>query len=177
MKTHGGNYRWKIRQETQYFTIASLANRGSRVGSLTEFFQFKLAVVVAEEPKQVAWKARSRLRLTGVRNRLEAILDASYLGLPYFSDEETALLKSTIIEPEAKHYNYKLKKKSQNEARKTTLEMLIEEDLKEKLERRMKKRVDSGDFRACAAHDLAPILEKAFDINPKHLANDTGFSK
>ena len=42
------------RQKTQYFTIASLANRGSRVGSLTEFFQFKLAVVVAEEPKQVA---------------------------------------------------------------------------------------------------------------------------
>ncbi len=34
---------------------------------------------------------------------------------------------------------------------------------------RMKKRVESGDFRVCAAHDLEPIFEKAFGIKPKEL--------
>ncbi len=39
----------------------------------------------------------------------------------------------------------------------------------------MKKRVDSRDFRVCAAHDLAPIFEKAFEIHPKQLDKDSKF--
>ncbi|KAG4435429.1 hypothetical protein IFR05_009103 [Cadophora sp. M221] len=56
-----------------------------------------------------------------------------------------------------------------------TLEMLIEEVLTERLERRIKKREESGDFRVCAAHDIAPILEKALEINPKQLSRDKIF--
>lgn len=44
---------------------------------------------------------------------------------------------------------------------------LMEEILNERLNRRMKKRVESGDHRVCAAHDIAPILEKALGIKPK----------
>jgi len=39
----------------------------------------------------------------------------------------------------------------------------------------MKKRVESGDYRVCAAHDLAPIFEKAFNIKLDDLAKDDGF--
>jgi len=39
----------------------------------------------------------------------------------------------------------------------------------------MKKRVESNDYRVCAAHDLAPIFEKALDINPKELARNKEF--
>jgi hypothetical protein len=39
----------------------------------------------------------------------------------------------------------------------------------------MKKRVQSSDFRVCAAHDLAPIFEKALDIKPKELERDCDF--
>jgi hypothetical protein len=44
------------------------------------------------------------------------------------------------------------------------LKALIEETLNERLERRMKKRVESGDFRVCAAHDLAPVLRRLLGL-------------
>jgi hypothetical protein len=47
--------------------------------------------------------------------------------------------------------------------------------LDERLNRRMKKRVESEDYRVCAAHDLAPIFEKALGINPKELAKSQEF--
>jgi hypothetical protein len=50
-----------------------------------------------------------------------------------------------------------------------TLKTIIEETLNGWLERKIKKHVESD---ICAAHDLAPILEKAFDIEPKELAKD-----
>ena len=39
----------------------------------------------------------------------------------------------------------------------------------------MKKRVESGDYRVCAAHDVAPVVEKALGISPKDLKNDRQF--
>lgn len=53
--------------------------------------------------------------------------------------------------------------------------MVIEEILSERVEGRIKKREESGEFRVCAAHDLAPILEKALGIDPKALAKDREF--
>jgi hypothetical protein len=52
---------------------------------------------------------------------------------------------------------------------------VIEDTLKERLERRMKKRVSSKDFRVCAAHDIAPILEKALGVKEKDLMRDKEF--
>lgn len=39
----------------------------------------------------------------------------------------------------------------------------------------MKKRVQSGDYRVCAAHDVEPILEKALGMKSKDLERDQGF--
>ncbi|KAI9833203.1 MAG: hypothetical protein M1819_003826 [Sarea resinae] len=93
------------------------------------------------------------------QSRLERVVDASYLGLPYFQPEEVAQLKATTV----------------NIREQKTLETLIQETLDERLNRRMKKRVESRDFRVCAAHDMAPIMEKAFDIKPKDLERNEEF--
>lgn len=49
--------------------------------------------------------------------------------------------------------------------------------MNERLERRLKKRVESGDFRVCAAHDLAPVIEKAFGVKEKELARSERFKE
>jgi hypothetical protein len=90
--------------------------------------------------------------------RLDDIIDSSYLCLPYFSADEVAQLKATTVHNDTKR-----------------LEDVIQETLNERLQRRMKKRVQSGDFRVCAAHDLAPIFEKALNIKPKDLEGDRDF--
>lgn len=89
--------------------------------------------------------------------RLDRIVDASYLGTPYFTEEEVARLKATTL------------------ATGKTLEATISNTLDERLNRRMKKRVESDDYRVCAAHDLAPIFETAFNIKPKDLAKNRDF--
>lgn len=88
--------------------------------------------------------------------RLEQVIDPFYLGLPYFKEDEAEALKNATIQDK-------------------TLMHLIEESLAERLNRRDKKRASSGDYRICAAHDIAPIFEKAFGIDPKRLANDGQF--
>lgn len=88
--------------------------------------------------------------------RLETVVDVSYIGLPYFKPEEAEMLKSMMFDGK-------------------TLGSLIEVTLQERLEKRMKKRVESGDYRVCAAHDVAPVLEKVFGINPKLLAKNKTF--
>jgi hypothetical protein len=57
----------------------------------------------------------------------------------------------------------------------TTLAEVIEETLTERLERRMKKRVEGGDYRVYAAHDVAPILEKVFGAEEKDVMRDKEF--
>ena len=90
--------------------------------------------------------------------RLECVADSSYLCLPYFNVDEVAHLKATMV-----HNNTK------------KLEDVIQETLDERLQCRMKKQVQSGDFRVCAAHDLALIFEKAPNIKPKDLERDRDF--
>ena len=89
--------------------------------------------------------------------RLDRVVDASYIGMPYFTSDEVAILKNTVVEGDR------------------PLEVVIKETLSGRLERRIKKRVGSGDYRVCAAHDLAPIFEKAFDINIKDSATNREF--
>ena len=90
-------------------------------------------------------------------SRLETVIDPSYIGEPYFNSDEAGKIKGARLNGDK------------------TLSVLIEETLNERLERRMKKRVESGDYRVCAAHDVAPILEKALGIKPKDLERDQVF--
>ncbi|THX20668.1 hypothetical protein D6D17_00519 [Aureobasidium pullulans] len=91
--------------------------------------------------------------------RLETIVDISYLSTPYFNESEVTQLKSTLLSTGK------------------TLEETIEQTLHERLNRRLKKRQESNDYRVCAAHDLAPIFEKAFGLEHKQLARDVEFLK
>lgn len=97
---------------------------------------------------------------TDSRDRLELIIDPSYIAAPYFEPPEIEKIKSFIPD-----------------GRETTLGQLIESTLDEKLNRRMKKRVATADYRVCAAHDLAPVFEQAFGIRPKDLHKDREFVK
>ena len=83
--------------------------------------------------------------------RLDSIVDASYIGLPYFTPKEVGLLKSTRIPISAlsgnNNWNPKVSKsKSQPETSKAkeeeykTFDVIIEETLNKSLERRLKKR-------------------------------------
>lgn len=89
--------------------------------------------------------------------RLDSIVDASYIGMPYFQPEEVERIKSTVVNANQ------------------TLEEAIRETLDERLERRIKKRAESGDYRVCAAHDLAPVFERALGIKPKDLGKNVDF--
>jgi hypothetical protein len=90
------------------------------------------------------------------RERLETVTGLSYIGSPYFNDDETTAIKNTVVHGQ-------------------TLAQIIEQELQTRLERRNKKRVDSGDFRVCAAHDLAPILATTLGTNLKQLDKDKRF--
>lgn len=78
-----------------------------------------------------------------------------YIGAPYFSMDEATKIKSTNVDG-------------------TTLSEIIEKTMQEKLKRR--KRTEAQDFRPCAAHDLAPLLERAFDIKHKKLDKSKHFN-
>ncbi|GIJ91236.1 hypothetical protein Asppvi_010201 [Aspergillus pseudoviridinutans] len=91
------------------------------------------------------------------RERLETVTDVSYIGPPYFNVDEATAIKNTVVHGK-------------------TLAHIIEQELQERLERRSKKRVDSGDFRVCAAHDLAPILAAALGTNLRQLDRDKRFA-
>lgn len=56
------------------------------------------------------------------------------------------------------------------------LAQAIEEEVQTGLERRMKKRVESGDFRVCAAHDLAPVLAGLLGVDMKMMEKDKRLS-
>jgi hypothetical protein len=94
------------------------------------------------------------------RDRLETVIDTSYIGLPYFTTIEAAVVKRLQIG---------------GSKRSPTLAGVIEETLKERLERRLKKRVESEDYGVCAAHDVAPILEGVLGVEEKDMMRDKEF--
>ncbi|XRM43927.1 hypothetical protein ABZX51_007083 [Aspergillus tubingensis] len=94
------------------------------------------------------------------KKRLDKVTDPSYIGKPYFSPEEAEKMKNIVTDTSGK-----------------TFSETLEEGLNERLERRKKKRVQSGDFRVCAAHDLAPLIASALGIDLKLMEKDKDFAK
>ncbi|GAB1195719.1 hypothetical protein APSETT444_004982 [Aspergillus pseudonomiae] len=89
--------------------------------------------------------------------RLEKVIDPSFIGEPYFTPKEAETIKKTIIN--GKEFS-----------------QVVEEELNKRLDRRNRKRFESGDFRICAAHDLAPIMAQALGIDLKQLEKDKQFA-
>ncbi|KAI3002248.1 hypothetical protein CBS147346_6082 [Aspergillus niger] len=97
---------------------------------------------------------------TSSKKRLDKVTDPSYIGEPYFTIEEAEKIKQTIIDANGKTFS----------------ETLVE-GLNERLKRRNKKRVQSDDFRVCAAHDLAPLMASALGIDLKQMEKDNDFAR
>ena len=95
------------------------------------------------------------------RNRLDCVIDDMYIGEPYFTADEHDKLRRTITH-----------------GTDMTLEDLLSEFFQNKLEKRIQGRIKAtGDWRICAAHDLAPIIERAFRVNSKDLSKNKMFVK
>ena len=96
----------------------------------------------------------------GSRDRLELVVDPAYIGAPYFEPAEAERLKSIVINDNGQ-----------------TLDILVQTTLEERLNRQIRKRVESGDFHVCAAHDLAPVFEGCLGVKSKELRMDKKFVK
>ncbi|RJE25219.1 hypothetical protein PHISCL_02432 [Aspergillus sclerotialis] len=90
------------------------------------------------------------------RTRLESVTHPSYIGSPYFEPSEADAIRAVNCNGEP-------------------LFQVLQTGLNERFSRRIDKRVASGDFCVCAAHDLAPILGRALGINLKQLTKDKSF--
>lgn len=80
-----------------------------------------------------------------------------YIGPPYFSATEADTILHTVDETES------------GKTLKEPLDKFLVRKSEKRLESMMK---ETGDYRVCAAHDLAPIVEKAFHVHPKDLAKN-----
>jgi hypothetical protein len=89
------------------------------------------------------------------RARLEAVVDASYISLPYFQDDECTLMKECLV----------------TNTTTTTTETLAAA-IESFLAQLVQKRVASGDFRPCAAHDLAPLFESLLGVTKEDIKNE-----
>lgn len=110
-----------------------------------------------------------------MRDRLDRVVDEFYIGMPYFTETEAIQLKSTLVHTSDRNPHHKgaANKKSPEDDKE--LGVLIQETLNKRYEQTNEKRKRDGDFKVCAAHDLAPIFEKAFGIKPNLLARDKQF--
>lgn len=90
------------------------------------------------------------------RDRLEEVSDTLYIGSSYFNVAEADGIKSLRVGTRS-------------------LSETPDEELSRRLQRRMKKRVESNDFRVCAAHDIAPIIAKSLNVDMKRLERDKKF--
>jgi arginine/lysine/ornithine decarboxylase len=94
------------------------------------------------------------------RERLDSVINTYYMGPPYFTATEADRILHTI----------------DDEGR--TLKETLDGFFARKLEKRMQSRMkETADYRVCAAHDLAPILENASRIHTKDLKKNKGFMK
>jgi hypothetical protein len=66
-------------------------------------------------------------------------------------------------------------KTSKPARRETCRHLFIADRIAEKLKRRSDKRHKTGDHRVCAAHDIAPPLERLFEIRFKDLEKNNAF--
>lgn len=95
-------------------------------------------------------------------DRLNTVTDTYYIGPPYFSVIEADNILHTIGDTTGGK----------------TLKDLLDEFFAQKLEKRLEEMMkETGDYRVCTAHDLAPIVEKVFCVHPKDLAKNKAFGK
>jgi len=93
-------------------------------------------------------------------NRTLQTTDPHYISAPYFSAEEAAAVKNTVVNTSAS-------------AGITTLEQAISSSLGNFSE----KRRPGGDFRPCGPHDMVPVYLSCFGIDKADIADEKFVSR
>ncbi|KAF1969613.1 hypothetical protein BU23DRAFT_423721, partial [Bimuria novae-zelandiae CBS 107.79] len=104
-----------------------------------------------------------------VRARLDSIIAPDYIGLPYFPDEEAALLRSVPVELSSPETNSVTRETLQD-----SLDWLFKGESMEKREGRMR---ENGEHQVCTAHDLEPVFVEVFGVVGRGLRKDKTFLK
>lgn len=81
--------------------------------------------------------------------------DPQYISAPYFSDEEAATVKGTVL----------------------TTGFTVEEAITKELENFFEKRKASGDWRPCGPHDMAPMYLSVFGIDKSEIEDEKFVSR
>jgi hypothetical protein len=120
--------------------------------------------------------------------RIEQITNELYISAPYFTSEEAALIKATVVTPHTlneipEFEALELEDDTDNEIKGKAKEsavpeaMTIEEALQSRLQNFLKKRKASGDARPCGAHDMVPVYKAVFEITAEELKNEEFLSR
>jgi hypothetical protein len=96
-------------------------------------------------------------------SRIERTVDELYISEPYFTAQEAAVIKGTLVE-------YTV-----HSATKTF--KTVDEAIKERLSNFYDKRRASGDFRPCGPHDMVPVYLSIFDIQRDELEDQRFLSR
>jgi hypothetical protein len=114
--------------------------------------------------------------------------DELYISAPYFTPEEAALIKATVVPPPTLNYlpefqaldfedDTSTKIKEPMEEKAIPEAMTIEEAIKSCLQNFFKKRRASGDARPCGPHDMSPIYNTVFGITKEELTEEKFLSR
>ncbi|KFY84397.1 hypothetical protein V500_09345 [Pseudogymnoascus sp. VKM F-4518 (FW-2643)] len=114
--------------------------------------------------------------------------DELYISAPYFTPEEVALIKNTVISPpiladipefEALELEEHMNVESNEPPKEVALQrtLTIEEAITSCLQNFFAKRRASGDARPCGPHDMAPIYKAVFGITTDELKNEKFLSR
>jgi hypothetical protein len=106
-----------------------------------------------------------------------------YISIPYFSPEEAALIKATVVTPPTlnkipEFETFQLEDGTSGETKEPTKEkaipktVSIEEAIKSCLQNFFEKRRASGDTRPCGPHDMGPIYKAVFGITTEELSDE-----
>lgn len=104
--------------------------------------------------------------------------DELYISSPYFTPSESNLIKATIVTGTSDSKATVIDGISDSKSIPVIQESkTVEEAIHQRLAGFFDKRRASGDSRPCGPHDMAPIYEKVFKIEPSELRDERFLSR
>lgn len=110
-------------------------------------------------------------------NRLLGATEELYLGSPYLTAEETALVKAAIVDTSNNlSPEQRLDMQDDDDVELPPIEtpQTVEQAIQRRLANFFEKRKASGDARPCGPHDVAPVYQSVFGM-PKQELEDPRF--
>ncbi len=107
--------------------------------------------------------------------RIVGTVDALYLSTPYFSLDEAARIKATIVEPTFEQFVHDDPEDGGSPP--VTGKMGLEDAITSSLTNFFEKRRASGDARPCGPHTLAPIYQRVFGVERADIEDERFLSR